>query len=82
MEFIHATLLAPRTLRFLENLLTPGLDECRVWKVLRPAISKQVFPVLLRPEANAEMVSKLKVATAGFSFGDPSLNSSKLTPLP
>jgi len=68
--------------RFLENLLTPDWDECRVWTVLRYAISKQVFPVLLCRESNAEMVSSLQVAAACFSFSDPSINSSKLITLP
>jgi hypothetical protein len=90
-NFIPATRLASRASRrlldFLENLLTPDLDECHVWKVLRPAISKQVFPVLLCREANAEM--RLHAPSCCFIFLiqrpqfkffqiiSPSLNTSK-----
>jgi hypothetical protein len=45
-------------------------------KVLRPAISTQVFLVFLCLKANAEMVPKFPVATACFSCSPPDLDPS------
>jgi hypothetical protein len=49
-------------------------------KILRPAISTQVFLVFLCLQENTEMVPKFQVATARFSCSPPYLNSSNLSP--
>jgi hypothetical protein len=49
-------------------------------KVLRPAISTQVFLVFLCLQANAEMVPKFQVATARFSCSPPNFKLIKITP--
>jgi hypothetical protein len=49
-------------------------------KVLRPAISTQVFLVFLYLQANAEMVPKFQVATACFSCSPSDFKLIKITP--
>jgi hypothetical protein len=49
-------------------------------KVLRPAISTQVFLVFLCLQANAKMVPKCQVPTACFSCSPPDFKLIKITP--
>jgi hypothetical protein len=69
---------------FLNNtdkLRLLGFKGVCIRKVLRPAISTQVFLVFLCLQSNAEMLPKFQVATACFSCSPPNFKFIKITPV-